>query len=252
MGEVGKYPMFEYIIKSVLGYLSHLNKSALNRPILAAAMDEDKMLPKHRSWYKRTDSLLNMSWYKVSDLNNDLIKKDFFVKIKRSFENFWKKEIGEYTDNSGKLSFYRKIKTHFEFEPYLNHIKLFKQRRCVTAMRISSHKLEVEVGRYTNKNQNYIERNKRYCMLCLENFHNYVVGDEIHAMMTCPVFQVHRNKLLRHFEKKYVRFSLLNNSDKCLFLLSSENDDINVVSKFIYHVLSYKRPRFHANCHPPL
>ena len=139
-----------------------------------------------------------MFGYELSDFNNELTKKDFFVKIKMSFEMFWKKEIGEYTDNNGKLSFYRKIKTHFEFEPYLNHIKLFKLRRCVTAIRISSHKLEVEVGRYTNKNKKYIERNKRYCMLCLDN-HNYVMGDEIHAMMDCPIFQTHRINLFRHF-----------------------------------------------------
>ena len=88
-------------------------------------------------------------------------------------------------------------------------------------------------------------------MLCLDN-HNYVMGDEIHAMMDCPTFQTHRIILFRHFEKKYFRFSLLNNFDKCLFLLSSENDDINVVSKFINHVLSYKRPRFQANYHTPL
>ena len=58
-----------------------------------------------------------MFGYEVSDFNNELTKKDFFVKIKMSFEMFWKKEIGEYTDNNGKLSFYREIKTHFEFEP---------------------------------------------------------------------------------------------------------------------------------------
>ena len=84
-------------------------------------------------------------------------------------------------------------------------------------------------------------------MLCLENYHNYVLGDEIHAMMTCPVFQVPRNNLFRHFEKKYVRFTLLSDFHKCVFLLFSENDDINIVSKFIYHVLSYKRPRFNSN-----
>ena len=32
MGEVGRYPMFEYIIKSVLGYLSHLDKVAIIDP----------------------------------------------------------------------------------------------------------------------------------------------------------------------------------------------------------------------------
>ena len=51
MGEVGRYPMFEYIIKSVLGYLSHLDEVAINRPVLVAAINEDKLLPKNRSWH---------------------------------------------------------------------------------------------------------------------------------------------------------------------------------------------------------
>ena len=80
MGEVGKYPMFNYIIKCVLGYFSHLNKSAPHRPILAAAMYEDRMLPKNVAWYKRTDGLLNMFGYELSDFNNELTKKDFFCK----------------------------------------------------------------------------------------------------------------------------------------------------------------------------
>ena len=62
--------------------------------------------------------------------------------------------------------------------------------------------------------------------------------------MTCPVFQTHRNTLLRYFEDRYVNFNSLNNTEKCMYLLTSENKDINVVSKFIDHILSNKRPRF--------
>ena len=62
---------------------------------------------------------------------------------------------------------------------------MFKYRRSITALRISSHNLEVEVGRYAQKKKGKkevkVERNKRYCMLCLEN-NNYLLGDEVHAI----------------------------------------------------------------------
>ena len=170
-----------------------------------------------------------------------------FTKIKCSYVSFWRNELGDHLEDNGKLSFYRKIKSNFVFEPYLLHVKKFRYRRCVTAIRISAHKLEVEVGRYTNKNHTFIERNRRYCMLCLERENKCFLGDEIHAILYCPVFNAQRNSLFKYFEDKYVHFNLLNNIEKCIFLLSSENNDINVVSKFIDYILSYKRPKFNLN-----
>ena len=45
--------------------------------------------------------------YKISDCNNDIIKKDLFTKMKSSYECFWSNELGSHVEDSGKLSFYR-------------------------------------------------------------------------------------------------------------------------------------------------
>jgi hypothetical protein len=41
-----------------------------------------------------------------------------------------------------------KIKTNFGYENYLSIIKNFEQRRRLSKLRISAHKLQIEIGRY--------------------------------------------------------------------------------------------------------
>jgi hypothetical protein len=48
-----------------------------------------------------------------------------------------------------KLRTYRLFKDQFVFEPYLNW-GTYNQRNILTKFRISSHKLEIEKGRYMN------------------------------------------------------------------------------------------------------
>ena len=246
MGETGVYPMFEYIIQSALRYQSHLDEVLIDRPFLAAAVNEDKMLPKTKSWHKRTQSLLDMFGFNSSKKDNCVINNKLKPFLRLSYENFWKSELGDLSLESGKLSLYRKIKFNFGFESYLTHLQKFKYRRSVTSLRISAHKLEVEIGRYTNKTNTFVARDRRYCMICLED-DIHVLGDEIHAMFICPVFQVQRDKLLKYFVEKYPYFKLLNNIEKFIFILSSENHDIHIASKFIHDILMYKRPRFNLN-----
>ena len=66
----------------------------------------------------------------------------------------------------------------------------------MTAFRISTHKLEIETGRYvrnTNINnlQNQgvrVKRVDRFCTLCYEGSQIKVMGDEKHAILNCPFF----------------------------------------------------------------
>ena len=153
MGEVGRYPIFCYIIQNILRYISHLDEVINDRPLLAAAVSEDKLLPKTKSWHKKVESLLQLFGFELKDtsmLGADLIKK-IKTHLQRSYEDFWHFKLGDPMLDSGKLNVYRKIKSHFRFEPYLSNIHMFKYRRSITALRISSHNLEVEVGRYVQK-----------------------------------------------------------------------------------------------------
>ena len=58
----------------------------------------------------------------------------------------------------GKLRTYCKIKTSFGSEKYLHIINNFTLRRVISKLRISSHRLKIETGKYLR-----LEGNKRPC-----------------------------------------------------------------------------------------
>ena len=61
------------------------------------------------------------------------------------------------------------------FEAYLKIIKNVKQKVAITKMRISSHSLPIETGRYRK-----IPRDERICPFC-----ESCNGDEFHYLIKC-------------------------------------------------------------------
>jgi hypothetical protein len=51
---------------------------------------------------------------------------------------------------SGKLEFYCSLKSSFTKESYLDHIKTYTDRANLIRLRISAHRLEIEMGRGNN------------------------------------------------------------------------------------------------------
>ena len=62
---------------------------------------------------------------------------------------------------SNKLEFYRTIKHSFTKEAYLDHVKVYADRSNLTKLRISAHRLEIEVGRWRK-----ILQAERTCLWC--------------------------------------------------------------------------------------
>ena len=71
------------------------------------------------------------------------------------FSIFWKQEIdriklvpGSDTDHN-KLRFYKTLKSSFTIEPYLTLVENGNQRSWLSRIRISAHRLHIELGQYT-------------------------------------------------------------------------------------------------------
>ena len=82
------------------------------------------------------------------------------VTLNNEFTSFWKDQVLQNGDN-GKLKEYKKLKVNVGIEKYLLEIKNFKYRQAVTRLRVSAHRLPVEIGRY--KKISYCDRK---CKLC--------------------------------------------------------------------------------------
>ena len=116
----------------------------------------------------------------------------------------------------GNLDNYTKVKSNFGIEKYLSLLH-FPFRRDITRLRISSHKLNIETGRYAR-----IDRVDRLCTKCSHG----VLGDEIHFLLECPAFSTSREPLMGLASKVCKNFIGLSNFNKYLWLLNCEDQNL--------------------------
>ena len=102
-----------------------------------------------------------------------------------------------------KLRTYRLFKDEFVFEPYLNW-GTYNQRNILTKFRISSHKPEIEKGRYMN-----IPTEQRICRLCKLDVEN-----EIHFLLECPSQANTRREILDQIESRFSNLKFFDNKIK--------------------------------------
>ena len=221
-GELGRLPLGIDIISNAFSFLQHAEETT--SPILRNALKASKELAKGQgtSWYSALDRVRNLLHLNVNQLvSRDLAKKsltDLFMKE-------WKKERDEIDEMSSKLSVYKMVKEHFNYEPYLDQVKDIRYRSSLTKMRISNHTLQVERGRYKKPP---IPRDSRLCNLCS------VVEDECHFLLKCPKYKEERTVLLENVRTKFPSVSSLDDNGLCLFLLTSEGDTCIEVARFCF------------------
>ena len=111
-------------------------------------------------------------------------------------------------EGSTKCDTYRLFKDKMKFEEYLLHPNR-KERIAMAKLRISDHKLMIEVGRHRRP---VIAREERLCYMCKDK-----VEDEIHFLTECNIYGS-RNKFLEQVHLKFPQTTGLSNKDK--FILS--------------------------------
>ena len=70
-------------------------------------------------------------------------------------------------------------------ENYLLEIPNIEDRISLTKIRLSNHRLNIEVGRH-----NKIPKNERFCPFCPT-----LIEDEMHFLLLCPTYATNRTKL---------------------------------------------------------
>lgn len=147
--------------------------------------------------------------------------------------------ISTLTTHPGKLTILAQIKRTHEFESYLN-INNFEHRRAISKIRTSSHKLEIETGRWKNTQQD-----KRICKNCALG----TVEDELHFLFDCPMHGIERKQLFNTVKCKINVDLLLNHTRadmiQTLFTFG-DLSTLNALGKFIHHAL---KKRDNTTCH---
>ena len=195
-GETGRYPIIYQAIRLTLNYYKQLLKAPKNSFVYAALKEQKKLkLP----WYKNIEPILKLDEVyhlnhvtahrtikcknrcdppntepvssssngpQLSNKSKPLPSEKFRVlkvlnTLTKHFTNCWDHE----KSNSSKLSYYNNIKKKFAREVYLDVTKGFSRRYSTSKLRISSHDLAIECGRYSNTPREL--RTCHWCKSCM-------------------------------------------------------------------------------------
>ena len=144
--------------------------------------------------------------------------------IYEQYDDNWRQYMAR---NDSKLRTYKQFKQEIYLENYLITLKNPKLRREFTKLRISAHKLNIELGRY-NTPRTPVENRK--CSFCKSS-----VEDESHFILDCPLYKTDRESLFKQLDL-FTSFSSLPHADKFIFIMSYNGGDteiLNLVLQFI-------------------
>ena len=217
LAELGRFPLKLFIDTQMIKYFSRFYS-----------------MPKDRHMYKI---------YKESIKPTNIIQNKWFSYIKRIIDenglsNIWKNQVDEnsynkstksisniflqrvkdiYAQNAlryikkdensdcGKMQFLRQIKDTYTFEHYL-YIENDQHRKSLSQIRLSSHRLAIETGRWKN-----IPRENRLCDYCNLN----TIETENHFLFECQKY-VEGRTLMQNFIKEKINLDLYKSSCQTL------------------------------------
>ena len=131
----------------------------------------------------------------------------FKQRLRDNFIQGWNEQLEE----SSRANTY-KINAEFSFKNYLDFVTVRKFRYALTRLRVSSHRLEIEAGRWHKPNKTPVETRK--CLFCNS------LEDEFHFILECPLYQDLRQEHINRY------FGVRPNIPKFIELLQSENKKI--------------------------
>ena len=173
------------------------------------------------------------------------LKKSDYDKIakmlRHEYKNYWSSMIGcKYSKSKAqggnKLRTYRTFKLKFCREPYLA-IGNPKLRKHLTRFRVSAHRLNIETQRFNGRNV-YIPPEGRLCTNCPLG----VSEDESHFLIICPTYKEPRAALFQHFALHNPHFNDYLDSQKFLWIMSSENiEDAKQLAIFLEEAITLRQ-----------
>jgi hypothetical protein len=179
--ELGKLPLIINVFKRVFKYITHLNslpETAIAKQ--AFLISKDLYSRQRTSFYGNAmDTIKNLNLNEEIP-NLEAVTSEHIEAITKTLEEkyltFWKHKL----ENSSKLTFYSTFKTDHNLEKYLVLIKDPYKRKCLSRFRVSSHNLQIEIGRYQN-----IPREERLCEIC----NSGEVENETHFLLFCKAYE---------------------------------------------------------------
>ena len=222
-GDTGRLPIIIDGIDNMIKYWFRLKECSPKEKLLYNAYEYNKQ--SNSLWWKiitkinrETVGTLNEKTHLIS------LRKSIKASYVNHFVSSWEKELfSDDRKNFGnKLRTYRTFKSKFGTEAYLLKNKNIVDRSNISRLRLSCHKLQIEIGRYTQKGKVRLLPEERLCTFCT----NRKCEDEFHFIMECDLYEDKRRELLNVIQTLYPSFKNLDNYNKFRFIMSSDNEEI--------------------------
>ena len=143
------------------------------------------------NWVSLVKRLLNHMgfaevWMQQNVGNHHMFLLVFKQRLRDTFIQNWGAEI----NNSSRARFFKSFSS-FNFQSYLDIISVKKFRVALSRLRVSSHRLEVEAGRWARPVR--VEFENRKCLVCNK------LEDEYHFVFECQLYENLRNKYIDNY-----------------------------------------------------
>jgi len=232
-GELGEMPLYTDIALHMTKYWHRLHSVDDNSLLHDAYLcdynlydrGKDSMnLVIHKTFQQlQLNHLFNSAQTIRATTFGKIIKKRISEKYVASWKNNLLDDHGKNGKGGNKLRTYRKFKIDFGLERYLSNINNREDRRRLSQLRTSSHKLCIETGRHLK-----IPESDRLCPMCPQG----LIESEIHFTMQCSAYTDLRNNLFKNINNK--NFTGLSYENKFIWLMLNEDCIINTsFAKFV-------------------
>ena len=207
--ETERHPMSIAVQKSVIKYWLKVIQCEKKRLIIIIYC---KMKETMCSWVCHVKDILCK--YGLAEVweNQEVDNESRFIKLfEQRCADTYAQSCHEQIQQSSRCRLYKELKEDHDIEPYLRRNISCTLRITFTKMRLSSHKLLVERGRWLKPKINYCDR---LCTLC----HKHDIQDEYHVLMICCRYETLRKTFLKPYYYKrpsvYKFIQLMNTVNK--------------------------------------
>ena len=234
LGRVNYVTKRYYIIIKYWFKLLSIPENKFVRIVYNMMLNDLEELPNKTNWASLVRNLLmSLGFYEVwlsQGVGNINI---FLSQMKQRLNDTFIQNWHERLSNSTRANFYKTFAS-FQFQPYLSKLNVFKYIQATSRLRVSSHRLAIESGRWARPNR--IPVDERKCNEC------GVLEDEYHFIIECKLYSDLR---IKYIPKYYWKRPSMN---KFVELLNSNNvNHLRKLGIFSSHAFNLRTELMYRN-----
>ena len=233
-GELGRLDLKHYRLISIIKYWFKIlacDNTKYIKNVYSMMLNDLEVRQNKQNWASSVRTLLqtlgfNDVWYFQGVGNVNMFLSIFKQRVSDTFLQNWNEGIA----NSSRARSYS-LFSNFSYKIYLDHLSLEKFRHAISRIRMSSHRLEIERGRWHRPQS--IPIDDRKCRVCGS------LEDEFHFILQCSLYTDLRKKYIKPY------FWKRPNVPKFVELMTSENRII--IRNLAYYVFESLQIRYALN-----